>query len=92
MLAGLLENGPSIGKVADILEACKKIMPGSRVETPDAQLQLELERLALSAPHMLADIGFERDPRACSSEKTVWRRGKYCVIISSTPHAAATST
>jgi hypothetical protein len=91
MLAGLLENGPSIGKVADIWAACKKLMPMSRVETPDSQLQLELERLALSAPHMLADIGFERDPRACTSEKTVWRRGNYCVIISSKPLAAAAS-
>lgn len=89
MLVSLLENGQSFRKVADMLAACKKIMPTSRVETPDTQLQKELERLALSAPHMLADIGFERDLKACSSEKTVWRRGTQCVIIFGRKQAAA---
>ena len=89
MLAGLLENGPSIMKVADIFSACKKFIPTSGLETPDAQLQKELERLALSAPHMLADIGFQRDLAACSSEKAVWRRGTNCVIIYSAKHSVA---
>lgn len=89
MLAGLLENGPSIRNVANGLAACKKLIPTAEDKTPDAQLQKELERLALSAPHMLADIGFERDIKACSSEKTVWRRGTHCVIIFSSKHAAA---
>jgi len=89
MLAGLLENGPSIKNVADVLAACKKIIPASRVETPDALLQKELERLALSAPHMLADIGFERDVEASSSERAVWRRGSHYVVIFSPKHAAA---
>ena len=89
MLAGLLENGSSIGKVTDVLVACKKLILASGVEAADTQLQKELERLALSAPHMLADIGFERDTKACSSEKAVWRRGTQRVIIFSPKHAAA---
>ncbi len=89
MLAGLLMNGSSIRKVADVFAACKKFIPMSEVQTPDAQLQKDLERLALSAPHMLADIGFERDLKACSCEKAVWRRGTCCVIVFSTKHAAA---
>ena len=89
MLAGLLENGQSIRKVGNVLASCKKLTLTSGVVTPDKPLQKELERLALSAPHMLADIGFERDPKACSSEQAVWRRGTQCVIIFSPKHAAA---
>lgn len=88
MLAGLLENGLSIKSVADVLVAYKKIIPASRAETLDAPLQKELERLALSAPHMLSDIGFERDVEASSSEKAVWRRGAHCVVIFSPKYAA----
>ena len=89
MLSGLLENGSSIRKLTDVLASYKKLIPMSGVEMPDAQLKKELERLALSAPHMLADIGFERDLNACTDEKAVWRRGTHCVIISSSKHAAA---
>lgn len=89
MLTGLLGNGSSIRKVTDILAAFKKLLPMSRVETPDARLQKQLEHLALSAPHMLADIGFERDVEASSSEKKVWRRGAHSVIIFSPKHASA---
>ncbi len=91
MLASVLENGSSISKVATVLDACKKILPRSGAKTPDAQLNLELERLALSAPHMLADIGFERDFKVCSHEKTVWRRGTVYVTIFCATHAAAVS-
>lgn len=89
MFADLLENGSSIRKVADMLTSFKKHIPMPRVETPDTQLQKELERLALSAPHMLADMGFERDAKACSSEKVVWRRGTHSVIIFNTTRTAA---
>ena len=89
MLAGLMENGPSIRKVANGLTACKKLVPTTEDKAPDAKLKKELERLALCAPHMLADIGFERDLKACSGEKTVWRRGTHCVIIFNSKHAAA---
>lgn len=89
MLAGLFKNGASIKNITNVLAACKKIIPTLRLETPDAPLQKELERLALSAPHMLSDIGFERDVEASSIEKTVWRRGPHCVVIFSPKHAAA---
>lgn len=89
MLVGLFEKSPSIPKFTDVLASCKKIIPTSGVEMPDAQLKKELERLALSAPHVLADIGFERDLKSCTDEKAVWRRGTHCVIISSSKHAAA---
>lgn len=89
MLTGLLQNAPSTRKFTDVFAAFKKIIPSSVMETSDAQLQKELERLALSAPHMLADIGFARDSQACSSEQEVWRRGTHCVIICSSKRAAA---
>jgi len=89
MLVRMLENGLSITKVADLLAAYKKIIPTSGVELPDTQLQRDLQRLALSAPHMLADLGFEQDLKVCTSEKAVWRRGTHSVIIYSPKHAAA---
>ncbi|WP_136443797.1 hypothetical protein [Pacificoceanicola onchidii] len=89
MLISVLENGLSIRKVADLLTWYKKIIPTLGVETPDAQLQRDLERLALSAPHVLADLGFEQDLKASTSEKAVWRRGTHSVIIYSPKHAAA---
>ena len=78
-----------IGRVAGALDHCKKFIPGSGEVTKSARLQEELERIALTAPHMLADIGFERDPMACSSDRAVWRRGTHCVVIFSPRHAAA---
>lgn len=81
MLTGLLENGPSIRKVMDVLASYKKFIPMSGKETPDAPLQKNLKRLALSAPHMLADIGFEREAAACGPAVDVWRRQDTCVII-----------
>ena len=89
MLVGILVNAPLVREVTDVLSACKKLIPRSAVETPDARLQKQLEHLALSAPHMLADIGFERDVEASSSEKAVWRRGDHCVVIFSPKYAAA---
>ncbi|MEQ8898977.1 MAG: hypothetical protein RID23_18005 [Roseovarius sp.] len=41
----------------------------------------ELERLALTSPHLLADMGFEIDRRAGSPTRTVWRRAGLCVTI-----------
>ncbi|WP_158217955.1 hypothetical protein [Marinibacterium profundimaris] len=53
------------------------------------QLRNDLERLALCAPHLLSDIGFERDAKACSGEKVVWCRGTLRVIIFVTSHTAS---
>ncbi len=88
MFVGLVENTPSLRKVANVWEACKKFIPTSELEAPGAQLKKELERLALSAPHTLADVGFERDVNACSFERDVWRRGRHSVIVLSVKHAA----
>ncbi len=69
----------------------KKIIPQGQAGQPSEQLLEDLERLALSAPHILADIGFERDLETCSSEKTVWRRGPVFVIISTAARTVSIS-
>lgn len=89
MLTDLPENGSSFRKFAEVLVALKKLIPRSGVETPNDQLRNDVERLALSAPHLLADIGFERDPKMCSSDKVVWRRGTLRVLIFSKTRAVA---
>ena len=88
VLAGLIENGWFIRRVVDRVFACKKLSQAIGEERAAAQLRKELERLALSAPHMLQDLGFERDLTACSSEKVVWRLGAHSVIVSSSKQAA----
>lgn len=50
---------------------------------PEDRLVEDLERLALSAPHLLTDIGFARDAKASSSAKTIWCKGSLRVAISS---------
>ena len=89
MPVGLVENTLSLRKVADAWEACKQLAPTSGGGASDEQLRKDLERLALSAPHTLADIGFKRDVEASSSEKAVWRRGNCCVVIFGPKYAAA---
>lgn len=81
MSAGQLENGSSIRKVIDTLALCKKLIPSLGCETADALLRKDVERLALSAPHMLSDIGFKRDTEASSTECAVWARGDMTVRI-----------
>lgn len=44
-----------------------------RKTDPDcAALETELVRLAESGPHLLADIGFQVDPRRSTGATTVW--------------------
>ena len=74
MFAGQIENCSLICNVADGVASLKKLILTSAVKTPDAQLQMDLERLALSAPHVLADIGFEREVEACGPGVDVWHR------------------
>ncbi|OWU67348.1 hypothetical protein [Phaeobacter sp. 22II1-1F12B] len=81
MFANQLEHKLSTWISARLLGTCSKIIPWLGKRDTDVPLRNDLERLALSAPHMLSDIGFERDDKACSPEKVVWRRGKLCVII-----------
>ena len=91
MLVSLIENSLLIRKVADALASCKKIILISGVETPETQLQMEMERLALSAPHMLADIGFEREVAACGPNVDVWRKKdiRFAIQFSSTTSVSA---
>ena len=81
MLASELEHDPSIRKSATFLEVLKKVIPRRRDKELNTHLRADLERLAFSAPHMLSDIGFERDVKACSPDKEVWRRGTHSVTI-----------
>ena len=69
----------------------KKYMPRCRSEKLREQPWADLERLALSAPHVLADIGFERDLVGCNPDQTVWRRGSICVAISTTARSVSIS-
>ncbi len=89
MSANQLEGNLSIHKAAGLLEVFKKMIPRFDSDKTNARLQNDLERLALSAPHMLSDIGFERDAKACSCGKDVWRRGRHCVTVSSGSQTAA---
>ena len=86
MLVGLLENGLLNRKITDGLAACKKLILTSGIEPPETQLQMDLERLALSAPHMLADIGFEREVAACGPNVDVWSKKdiRFAIQFSST--------
>lgn len=81
MLVGLIENASTIWKVADVFAWWKKLILTSAAKTPDAQLQMDLERLALSAPHVLADLGFEREVGACAPDVDVWHRQDIPLVI-----------
>jgi hypothetical protein len=47
----------------------------------DAHFLRHIERLAITAPHVLADIGFERDDLASFSTQTVWRKGRFRITL-----------
>ncbi len=47
----------------------------------NAHFEQHVARLALTAPHVLADIGFVRDDSASSLGRTVWRRGRTRVTV-----------
>lgn len=48
---------------------------------PEERLHAELARLALGAPHILADIGFHLDVQASTPNCVVWRREDVCVAV-----------
>jgi exopolysaccharide biosynthesis predicted pyruvyltransferase EpsI len=48
---------------------------------PEERLHAELARLALGAPHILADIGFHPDVEASTPNCMVWRRDDVCVAV-----------
>jgi len=74
-MATLFKRDTAFSAFPTSLALCRKFAPWSEQEPPRAKLKTDLERLALSAPHLLSDIGFERDVAACSSTREVWRRG-----------------
>ena len=69
------------------LSGSRRRLPFGRGRKPDpvegvaAGFAGDLERLALTSPHLLADMGFEIDGRAGSPTRTVWRRAGLCVTI-----------
>lgn len=58
-------------------------VPRIKVRKPEHRLREDLERIASSAPHLLADIGFVRDPKVSSPAETIWCKGSLRVAISS---------
>jgi len=89
MSANQVEGNLSIHKAVGLLEVFRKMTPWFGGDKTNAQLQTDLERLALSAPHMLSDIGLERDAKAYSCGKDVWRRGRHCVTVSNGSQTAS---
>lgn len=67
----------------------KKYMPLAGTAAPGHGAAGHLERLARTAPHLLADLGFEPDRHAGNAERKVWRRGAFVVSISRDTGAAA---
>ena len=47
----------------------------------NAHFEQHVARLALTAPHVLADIGFVQDDSASPLGRTVWRRGRTRVTV-----------
>lgn len=76
-----IQPGQLVAYSRSFLNLFKKLSPWPKEWEPREQLWRDLERLASGAPHVLADIGFERDLKAGSPERTVWRRGPLCVVI-----------
>lgn len=48
---------------------------------PPAQVLHDLQRLAETSPHLLADLGFVEDRRQRGTGIRVWRRGVYVVAL-----------
>lgn len=44
----------------------------------------DIERLALSSPHLLADVGFKRDISKSSTKTEVWRNGDHSITFAKT--------
>lgn len=60
---------------------CKNLILRHREGLQKAKYLHDLERLALGAPHMLPDIGFELDKGSSSHAKQLWRRGEVSIEI-----------
>lgn len=73
----------SLAPIGELVACLLAAVGRARGRTPEDQLREDLERIALSAPHLLVDIGFVRDPKASSPVMTTWYRGPLRVAISS---------
>jgi hypothetical protein len=53
----------------------------SQPDEAEDPLHRELQRIVNAAPHLLTDIGFERDPAASSPAETIWVGGALRVAV-----------
>ncbi len=67
------------GGMLDSLFAFRRLS-GARPTAPDHEL-VEVERLAGTAPHLLADIGFIKDNCQSAPQRHVWSRGNIQVTL-----------
>ena len=72
---------PGLPPMRWLAEVVKKVILRPVDPAVDAHLLQNIERLALTAPHVLADLGFERDVHASSPQRTVWRKGRTRVVL-----------
>ena len=63
-----------------VVEMVRKTI-SKRRPAPEDRMHAELARLALGAPHILADIGFHQDVQASTPNCVVWRRDDVCVVV-----------
>lgn len=64
-----------------LLALVRKFVPHlRRADTRDDPCAA-LERLARTSPHLLPDLGFEKDRAASGAGRSVWRRGAFLVTI-----------
>ncbi len=66
----------------------RKYSPFTRPSRP-ADLGQALERLAVTSPHLLRDLGFVPECRPGSVACTVWRRGGHVVTVTQGPPAVS---
>ncbi len=71
-----------------LLKMIRKAIPYRRTFNSDDQLCHDLERLAKLSPHLLADLGFERE-RAVPHGTSEWRKDQMVVTRQTEPAAVA---
>ena len=59
----------------------RKNIPFWRYEDIDKGFREDIERIARTSPHLLADMGFVLDCRSSSDKRMVWRRNSLTVAI-----------
>lgn len=77
----MYETTPETPRLWDRLRNVRISMPRFRWAGAGDPVPAELRRLALSSPHLLPDLGFERDRTAGNPQLEVWRNGARTVSI-----------